>query len=258
MLDDNMMSIYGIIIGDWYESEEYLLLTKGILGILTAQINNAEDIGNQLENDVYQYINNYAVDTSNVMPSGGGKNSMLMSNRIVLIADTEVAQGAVLKIEYKMPIRPNARYGTGNIGSLKIVDKKNSQLAFSRDERLITDSSKTNADYGWNMEKDELVTTKKMSEARLVLSVLLSAKQLEDVVYDNSATCYISFDVGSDSIANYTRSATAMEVQVLPPFGKEENYTGWICITIGAITSITILSVIAMINKKDRREKNGL
>lgn len=254
ILNENMIAMYGIIIGNWYQSNKFSILSNEIDELLISNIESERDISSQLENDVYNYISNYVIDDTGFMPTGGDKNTMLMSNRIVLIADSEIAQGAVLKIEYKMPIRPKAFYGTGNIRSLRIVDKKAPELAFSREEKLITDPSKTNADYGWDMVNGELVTTKPMAEANLVLSVLLSAKQLEEAVYTNSATCYISFDVGSGSTANYTRSKTAMEVQVLPPFKmKEENYHLIIGGMIGVVVvGLFIIVVIVKIRKKNK------
>lgn len=255
ILDENMISMYSIIVGDWYQSEECSILTSNLNGMMLSNISNASDIGNQLNNDVYEYVSNYVVDTSNFMPTGGGKGNMLMPDRIVLTVDSEIAQGATLKIEYNMPIRANAVYGTGKITDLTITDKKDPNLSFSKDEKLITDPSKTNADYGWDMnDKGEVVTTKKMVEANLVLSVLLSSNQLEEAVYTNSANCRIKFENGKDDdgktkYASYSRSSTAMEVQVLPPFG-EDKQNKFIIVGI-IVASIILIITVVFIRKKD-------
>lgn len=258
ILNDNMMAMYGVIVGNWYQSEEYSRLIDGVNEMVTANIDDAADMGTQLNNDVYQYISNYVIDDSNFMPSGGEKDTMLMPNRIVLLADAEILQGAVLKIEYRMPVTASALYGTGGINNLEIVDNKNSELSFSKEERLITDPSKTNEEYGWEIEEGQLVTRKPMSEARLVLSSVLSTQKVENVVYDNSATCRISFDVGGASFANYTRTSTAMEVQVLPPFGEEKEKNND-AMMYGIIVSIVIMGMICVIviKKKRNNKKNG-
>lgn len=240
-----MIAMYSIVIGNWYQSNMLSQLISGIQEMQVSNIDNVRDIGNQLNNDVYEYIRNYAIDASKFVPTGGTQGTMLMSDRIVLTIDSEIAQGATLKIEYKMPVRPRAYYGTGGIGYLEIIDYKHPDLGFSPDEKLLTDSSKKNSDYGWHMnDKGQVVTNKKMNEARLVLSVILSSNQLEEAVYTNSASCKISFDAGNGSNANYNRSSTAMEVQVLPPFGEDKQNKFIILGILCATTAMTICIIL--------------
>lgn len=254
-----MVAMYGIIIGDWYESQECAILTENVNGMMLSKIDNVQDIESQLNNDVYVYINNYVIDTSNFMPSGKVEGAMLMSDKVVLIVDSEIAQGAVLKIEYKMPIRARAIYGSGNISELTITDTKDPNLSFSKDEKLITDPSKTNASYGWDMnENGEIVTHKEMPEANLVLSVLLSANQLQEAVYGNSAVCKIRFEAGKDEdgrprFASYTRYSKAMDVTVLPPFGDDKKEINVVLYSL--VISILFGTVVILIIKLRKKFK---
>lgn len=247
ILSNNMVAMYLIKTSDWDESE----LVKKIYEMKVPANNDVENIGYQLENDLYEYISEYVINDYTFMPEAGGQNAMMMSDKVALIADTEIVQGAVLKIEYNMPIRTRAYYGSGEIFSLKIEDEKDPKLAFSKDERLITDPSKTNEDYDWRLEGEKLITEKTdMAEAKLILTVILSPNQLEEAIYSNTATCNVSFDVGDASTADYTMTQKAMDVQVIPPFSGEEekNYNFILCGIIG----IVIIGITGTIIKRKK------
>lgn len=262
-LSENMVSMYGMMIGTNANTNPNM--QKLFNRIYEMQVANNVLLANvayQLKNGAYEYISQFIIKESTLMPSGGDANTVLTPDRVILTADEEILHGATLKIEYIMSCSRYAAYGSGQIYSGKILDLKDEKLLFARDEKLITDPSKTNADYGWEMTSEGLVTTQVTDETKLMLSVLITPESLGDATYRNSAKCATSFDVGFGSTANYTLSDKALDVQILPPFGLEENNSNNGAaintkLLYGGIAAgvVIVAGMIAFIKKRKKKSK---
>lgn len=253
-LSNNMVGIYAIFVGVNQNSNENLKnLTNLVLELVVANDISLADVEYQLTNSVYQYISQFIIRESALMPTGGGPNMLLTPNSIILFADEELAHGATLKIEYVMSLSRYALYGSGTIYEARIIDKKDPKLTFDRDAALLTEPSKTNADYGWEMTAEGLTTTGGTNTIKLLLSTVITPEGLGEGRYSNTATCSTSFDVGFGSTARYSVSDKALDVQILPPFGEENVEKGkriWIMYVIIGMTLIILIGVVVAIKTK--------
>lgn len=253
-LSENMVSMYGMLIGKNANTDNNL--KKLFNRIYEMQVANdilLANVAYQLKNGAYEYISQFIIKESTLMPSGGDKNTVLTPDRVILTADEEILHGATLKIEYIMSCSRYAAYGSGQIYSGKILDLKDDKLLFARDDRLLTDPSKTNGDYGWEMTSEGLVTTHVSDETKLMLSVLITPESLGNATYKNTAKCSTSFDVGFGSTANYTLADSALDVQILPPFGpKEEKQEGKL-ITYAGSTIVVLIGIVIFIRIRKKK-----
>ncbi|MCI9038838.1 MAG: VWA domain-containing protein [Clostridia bacterium] len=241
--NNNMVAMYGLLI-DINRSRDANLrrVLDGVLEMTASEDLSLYNVGIQLENSVYEYINQFVIRESTLVPSGGVTDTLFTPDAIILTADEELVHGATLKIEYVMSVSRYAVYGDGTIYTSKFIDYKDDRLAFNANAKLLTEPNKTNADYGWQMTGEGLVTERGGTNTKLLLSVLLTPQQYGDSRFSNSAKCATSFDVGSGSTASYTLSDKAIDVVVLPPFGEEEKKIPiWQIATItGAVTTVIV------------------
>lgn len=258
-MSENMVAMYGLLIGiSQNENSSMQKLFDRVYEMTVADNVSYSNVKYQLENSVYDYISQFVIKTSTLMPSGGDSNTLLTPDKIIITIDAELVHGATLEIEYKMTSSRVAYYGSGQIYSNRITDYKDPQLVFNRDARLLTDSSKTNASYGWQMSGNELVTDSTQAETKLLLSVVLTPQQLKgDCVYRNSASCATSFDVGSGTSASYNLTARSLDVQILPPFGEDEIKTINTNVVIYIMTGLATVMVLGtvFIATKARKKK---
>ncbi len=221
-LSDNMIAMYGILSNVSPSSNTNMdKLTTGIYEMVTTTVSSWGQVEAQLLGYVLDYIKQFGVRTSTLTPIGSGLNTIFSSEGIVITVDEEFIHGALLEIEYEMAGSRYAYYGSGDIISCRIQDHKDEQLSFSQSHKLLTEPTKTNAFYGWRQEGEDVVTNNDGNTVKLVLSTVITPEQLDDAVYENSATCDLVFDVGSSSTATYRLTATALPVTILPPFGSE-------------------------------------
>ena len=258
-MSDNMVAMYGLLIGtSQNENSSMQKIFDRVYEMTVADYISYSNVKYQLENSVYDYISQFVVKTSTLMPSGGDRNTLLTPDKIIITIDAELVHGATLEIEYKMTASRLAYYGSGQIYSNRITDHKDPQLVFNKDARLLTDSSKTNASYGWQMSGDDLVTNSTETETKLLLSIVLTPQQLKgDCVYRNSASCATSFEVGAGTSASYNLTARSLDVQILPPFGEEELNTidtNVIIYVMTGLTTIMVLGTVFVVTKLKKKK----
>lgn len=257
-LSENMVTMYGMLVGT-SKTNNLEKLVKNVSEMTIAENVSLVNVGTQLVSSVYDYISKYVIRESTLIPVGGGGNTLFTSDSLILFADEELIHGAELRIEYTMSLSRYALYGSGEIYEGKILDLKSSNLRFSQDAQLLSDPSKTNADYGWQETSEGLVTMKAGGEVKLLLSATISPQGLGEGVYSNSAKCATSFDVGGGETARYSLMDTALDVKILPPFGNSEkeynNDAKYITIVI-IIAILVIIAIIAEANNKRRKKRN--
>lgn len=255
--NNNMVAMYGMLIGVSRSGDTNLgKVLEGVLEMTAAENLALYNVGIQLENSVLEYIKQFVIKESTLVPSGGVTDTLFTPDAIILTADEELVHGATLKIEYVMSVSRYAVYGDGTIYTSKFIDYKDDRLAFNENAKLLTEPNKTNADYGWHMTGEGLVTENGGSNTKLILSVLLTPQQYGDSRFSNSAKCATSFDVGSGSTASYTLSDKAIDVVVLPPFGEEETkFPIWQTATITGATAIIITGFCLMVRASKKNSK---
>jgi len=275
-LSDNMIAMYGILYGVSPETDSNMQkLMNQVNEMTTTKIDNWNQVEGQLVGQVLEYIKQFGVNTSTLTPVGTGANSFFSSDGIVIIVDEEFIYGATLEIEYEMTASRYAYYGSGNILSCIIRDKKDKKLTFSQEQKLLTDPSRTNGDYGWVQEGEDVVTSSSGGNVKLILSTVITPEQINNEegtaidenkgVYENTALCSLNFDVGSSTVANYNFSSKALDVTILPPFGEKEEETrtkernnNWL-IYIGIAAFAVIIgpgAIIGMSKKKKTVSKS--
>lgn len=256
-LSENMVSMYGVLIGKNANANSNLQkMFNRVYEMTVANDVLLANVAYQLKNSAYEYISEFVIKESTIMPSGGDKNTVLTPDRIILTADEEILHGATLKIEYIMSCSRYSAYGSGQIYSGKILDLKDDKLLFAREDRLLTDPSKTNGDYGWEVTSEGLVTRQVSDETKLMLSVLITPESLGNATYKNTARCSTSFDVGFGSTANYTLADSALDVQILPPFGLEEEKTDGKLIIYAGSAIIVLIGMIIFIRIRRKKLNN--
>lgn len=253
-LSENMVSMYGVFIGVSQNNNNIKELTNKVYELRASYDVSLENVVYQLTTDVYEYIRQYMIRESTIIPKVN-KTSMITNNSITLFVDEELIYGATLKIEYIITLSRVAIYGDGSIYENKILDEKDPKLIFRKNETLITDASKTNADYGWNETPEGLITNKNAKEIKLVLSTIITPEQMNNAVYSNTAKCTTAYDVGGGATARYTLSDESIDVIVMPPFGKTElNVEKIITITIGIVATILCLIITFFIIVRHKRK----
>ncbi len=247
-LSDNMIAMYGILYNVSPSSNENIRnLINGVYEMNTTTVGSWAQVEAQLLGYVLDYIKQFGVKTDTINPVGSGINTIFSSEGIVITVDEEYIHGATLEIEYEMAGARYAYYGSGDIISCRIKDHKDIKMAFSQDQKLLTEPNKTNAHYGWHQEGTDIVTDSGSGTAKLVLSTTITPEQIEtELTYENSATCELVFEVGENTPASYQLTAIALPVSLLPPFGTEDirkETQPWIPYLWIATISVTSLGI---------------
>lgn len=241
-LSDEMIAMYGVLVNTNSRNANLRILFSNVPEMAAANNIPLGNVGLQLCYSAYDYISQFVIKQSKILPTGGDKNTLMTPDGIILTADEEILHGATLWIEYTMSCSRYAYYGSGAVSSNRILDLKDEKLVFNENQELLTEPSRTNADYGWHMESEGLVT--EQSNVKLVLSVLITPENLGNATYRNTAKCSTSFNVGAGSEASYNLSDTALYVQILPPFGEETKIEPW---QVGALVVTSIMALTGIV-----------
>ena len=82
----------------------------------------------------------------------------------------------------------------------------------------------------------------------MVLTVVLTEEQIKNSRFGNTAESGGLIDIGESDYVSYKRRSTALDVMVMPPFGKELNNNVMKSQNINTITKImVVISLIALI-----------
>ncbi len=257
--NENMVAMYAMLVG-FQKNETIEKLIDSVYEMTTANSLSLENVKYQLENNVYDYISQYIIRESTIVPTSSGIGQpVLMSNQILLLVDEEILQGAILTIEYEMSVSRYSVYSDGEIYYSKFLDEKDEKLAFDENTPLLTEQSKTNASYEWKMTDEGLVSNSENNTVKLVLSTIItSTNNSEGQVYENIAKCNTAFSIGDNGeTARYLITSKAMNVVILPPFGLEEQINtkeSNKLILLGIIGIIFIISIIGSLIIKNRKK----
>ncbi len=185
------------------------------------------------------------------------QNYFVADDNLFMFLDQELLQGCLLEVEYIINIK--TAFPCTKLELKDVVDKK---FNFNPSSSLISEE-KTNADYGWEIDeqlshkkgnglilsltesseedpdKDYIIKKGGSYEVKLLLSCLLTTK--EDANYTNSLTFRLKNGDQPDNISNWLETKS-MEVNIIPPFGQDQNLlTKFIIFTILIIIIIFLI-----------------
>lgn len=246
------------------------------MGLVYATISNKtglEDILSGLENFTYIYNLNklkeqftsgesiYNEIVYNVLDGNSNllyvdADNVLVSDRIFLFLDAEIAHGATLEVEYLITIQ--AINGIENYTIQE--DLGNNNLKYNENAKLMTEN-KTNKDVGWKIINGVPTLTGgsvgKEKTAKIILSTVISAEDFS-YTYKNMATCKLtSKGLGESAATKFTRKVESPEIIIIPPFGGTEQKVGepskGLTVTIALMMcTITVITAIIIIIKKEK------
>lgn len=165
-----------------------------------------------------EIIDNVLPSNSNMLEANA--NNILVSDKIFLFLDTEIAHGATLEVEYLITIE--AANGIQNY--IIQEDLGNNNLKYNENAKLITEN-KTNKDVGWRLINGIPVLNggmgSKNKKAKIVLSTVISVEDFS-YTYKNTAICRLSsVGIGETAATTFTRRVESPEISIIPPFGAE-------------------------------------
>jgi len=128
----------------------------------------------------------------------------------LIIVDEELMHGATIEIEYVITVENLKALSCTGVKILDYLDYNNNTMTYNENTKLLTDSSKTNADFGWEIKQkndlDGVVKNKNIlketgqyivsnylendisKELRLVVSLVIStANDADQLAYENIA-----------------------------------------------------------------------
>lgn len=199
---------------------------------------------------VYNEIVDNLLASNDLMLEAVAPN-ILVSDKIFLFLDPEIAHGATLEIEYAITVT-----ALNGLQGYKIKeDLNNNNLKFSENGKLITEN-KTNKEVGWRYENGVPVKNGSGGSTernKIVLSTVISAEDFS-YTYKNIATCTIrSIGVGESTATTFSRTVESPELSIIPPFGNgnaDKLELGKYIPII--ITLIGTLAIIVIITKKKK------
>lgn len=169
---------------------------------------------------------------------------ILLSDKSLFAAvDEELLHGATLEVEYKFTLQSFSELPC--LG-YSIKDTLDNKFIYEDNHILLTESI-PNSYHGWkvsddgksiNLSKLDNLTNGQTVEKKVVLTTTLSVSSLNDYIYKNSAKATFKFARGSVS-----KSADAIEVRLLPPFGKNSYINFYI---MGIVINLTILTFVVL------------
>lgn len=169
---------------------------------------------------------------------------LLSDEFLIATVDEELLHGATLEVEYDFTLQNSSQIPC--LG-YTIKDSLDNKFIYDANHSLLTEPV-ANSSYGWQILSDgeniqisnlSNLTNGQTVKKKLVLTSILSVSSLNDYVYKNSANATFKFARGGAS-----KSANAIEIRLLPPFGKTPITNFYI---LGIIISFVILSIIILI-----------
>ena len=200
-----------------------------------------------------EIVDNVLDSNSNMLDANA--NNVLVSDKIFLFLDTEIAHGATLEIEYLITIE-----AANGIQSYIIQeDLGNNTLKYNENAKLITEN-KTNKQEGWKMINGIPIINgangSRNKKTKIVLSTVISSEDFS-YTYKNTAICRLgSIGLGETAATTFTRKVESPEVIIIPPFGAtsksttEFNKDIIITATLMLCTITAITATVLIIKKK--------
>ena len=217
----------------------------------TSTANLAETIVEDIYNEIYfkliimsEPVTTYTVNHEGVLIGG---------DKIIFQVDEEILHGATLRIEYVISITT-----AFDMNNIVINDLYSSDFVFSQDSPLLSEASKTNRDYGWQMNGNSLVTStgnqtiKAATEYRtkLILSTVLTPERLPDLSLIGNSMEFSLNDIDSNNSISVGRAANikALDFLIIPPTGTEDSITEDLLfllkVTIFALAAVIFVAFI--------------
>ena len=217
----------------------------------TSTANLAETIVEDIYNEIYFKIilMSEPVTTYNVNHEG----VLIGGDKIIFQVDEEILHGATLRIEYVISITT-----AFDMNNIVINDLYSSDFVFNQDEPLLSEASRTNRDYGWQMNGNTLVTgsggqtIQAATEYRtkIVLSTVLTPERLPDLSLIGNSMTFSLNDIDHNNTISVGQDANikALDFLIIPPTGTEDSTTEDLLfllkVTIFALAAVIFIAFI--------------
>ena len=217
----------------------------------TSTANLAETIVEDIYNEIYFKIilMSEPVTTYNVNHEG----VLIGGDKIIFQVDEEILHGATLRIEYVISITT-----AFDMNNIVINDLYSSDFVFNQDEPLLSEASRTNRDYGWQMNGNTLVTgsggqtIQAATEYRtkIVLSTVLTPERLPDLSLIGNSMTFSLNDIDHNNTISVGQDANikALDFLIIPPTGTEDSITEDLLfllkVTIFALAAVIFVAFI--------------
>mgnify|MGYP005772182259 FL=1 len=217
----------------------------------TSTANLAETIVEDIYNEIYFKIilMSEPVTTYNVNHEG----VLIGGDKIIFQVDEEILHGATLRIEYVISITT-----AFDMNNIVINDLYSSDFVFNQDEPLLSEASRTNRDYGWQMNGNTLVTgsggqtIQAATEYRtkIVLSTVLTPERLPDLSLIGNSMTFSLNDIDHNNTISVGQDANikALDFLIIPPTGTEdlttEDLLFLLKLTIFALAAVIFIAFI--------------
>lgn len=217
----------------------------------TSTANLAETIVEDIYNEIYFKIilMSEPVTTYNVNHEG----VLIGGDKIIFQVDEEILHGATLRIEYVISITT-----AFDMNNIVINDLYSSDFVFNQDEPLLSEASRTNRDYGWQMNGNTLVTgsggqtIQAATEYRtkIVLSTVLTPERLPDLSLIGNSMTFSLNDIDHNNTISVGQDANikALDFLIIPPTGTEdlttEDLLFLLKVTIFALAAVIFIAFI--------------
>lgn len=262
---DEKYLIYNISLGGDYIGA-FIDETNTPIGRLytNVDISNLNNIYNEIYDNIYEEFVNTTIDSNFNFECDNG---FCLGNNTYFTLDDELAQGALLTVEYIFDIKPNF-----NCTQISIMDTIGDNFCYSPESKLLTENG-TNASQGWKYNDNDSTkiyyykngsasnyAIKKYSDfkIKIVLTRLLAASSNKDNVFKNT----IDFAIkgkdyrGNDKYYSTLTSGQSFStldsaIYVIPPLGLKNDYANMILIVL-----IIILITIMICNNNVKKELN--
>lgn len=232
----------------------------------TSTANLAQTIASDIYNAIYLKIILLAdpVTTYNISNAG-----IIPGNSAIIQVDDEIIHGATLQVEYVFCV-----VASFDSNDIKITDFLGKNFVFNPNQQLLTEN-KTNNDYGWHYEGDDLVSKSPEEtingteeyKVKLVVSTLITPQMLSNLGrFEN----YANFELkrtSSDEVIKIDSNTTnpedprikALDVLILPPTGSYFSYilerTAWgMTMFVGIISLVLIIICIEDYAQSERNK----
>ena len=217
----------------------------------TSTANLAETIVEDIYNQIYFKIilmtepkTTYNINHEGVLIGG---------DKIIFQVDEEILHGATLRIEYVISITT-----AFDMNNIVINDLYSSDFVFNQDEPLLSEASRTNRDYGWQMNGNTLVTgsggqtIQAATEYRtkIVLSTVLTPERLPDLSLIGNSMTFSLNDIDHNNTISVGQDANikALDFLIIPPTGTEdlttEDLLFLLKVTIFALAAVIFIAFI--------------
>lgn len=250
--------LYNIALGGNYTS--FFKDKEGTIGEIFTKI-EPTDLS-KIYNDIFQAIReviiNSSIDETFTLDC---ENAIVLDDMAQFTLDYELAQSALLTVEYLIDIKPIV-----NCTSITITDTMRN-FSYDPDSKLLTDSNRTNSDEKWkstdnssvlefHLDKDGNegkypIPKNEDFQKKIVLTKIININSADYNKCNNSVDFSIEWE-NAKGEKTTSKDKFNSTVCVIPPLGATDNYNVKKLLYV-LVTSVIIINIILVTKRKKQK-----